>query len=107
MEVAAKAGDGRIIVVHHTEAEADHEDQGHKVSEVEAATMLASGECRLDAIPNHQDGGKGPEQVLPHPVEDPKVLLDECVYRSQDKVEQIHCGSSVVVPGPCSPYGRR
>src|SRR5439155_11514276 len=96
MEIATKPWDWRVVVVHHREAKTDHQNQRHKVGEVEAAAVLAGSERGFNAVPNHQDGGEGPEQVLSHPVEDPKVLLHQRVDCLQHSVEEVH-GISVVL----------
>src|SRR6266581_7201848 len=90
MKVAPKSRDGRVIVVHHRESKADHENQRYKVGEMKAAASLAGGKTRLDAVPNDENGGEGPEQVLPHAIEDPKVLLHKRVNRLEDFVEKVH-----------------
>ena len=64
--------------------------------------MFACGQSRLDAVPNHQDGGEGPEQVLSHAVEDPKVLLHERIDRLQHCVKEVHGLSLVLRSGPCA-----
>src|SRR5580700_3881434 len=102
MEVAAKAGNRRIVVVHHREAKTDHQNQRHKVGEMKSAAVLAGGQSRLDAVPNHQDGSECPEQVLSHPVEDPKVLLHERIDRLQHCVKEVHGLSVVLRSGPCA-----
>src|ERR1700687_861359 len=106
MEVTVKGGKRRIVVIHHREAKTDHQNEGHKVGEVEPAAMLSSGERSLDAIPNHQDGGEGPEEVLTHSIEDPKVLLHERVNCLQHFVEEVHGFSVVPGSGPSFALGQ-
>src|ERR1700676_567182 len=100
MEVTAKTRDRRIVVVHHGEAKTDHQDEGYKVGKVEPAAMLTSGEAGLDAVPNHQNGGKSPKEVLAHAVEDPKILLHERIDRLQHCIEEVHDLSVVLRFGP-------
>src|SRR5271157_3438338 len=90
MEVAAKAWDRRVVIIHHGEAKTDHQNQAHKVGEVESASMLTSHKCRLDAVPDNQNGGEGPEKVLPHAIEDPEVLLHERIDRLKHRIEEVH-----------------
>src|SRR5208283_5931522 len=90
MKVAAKAGDWRVVVVHHGEAKTDHQNQAHEVGEMESATMLTRCERRLDAVPDNQNGGEGPKEVLPHAIEDPEVLLHERIDRLKHRIEEVH-----------------
>ena len=100
VEVAAKAGDRRVVVVHHREAKTDHQNERHEVGEVESAAVLTCGKRRLDAVPDHQDGGEGPEQVLPHAIEDPEVLLHERIDGLKYGIKEVHGISwGSVVPG--------
>jgi len=61
MEIAAKAGDGRVVVVHHGKAKADHQNQAYEIRKVEAAALIAGGQGRFDAVPNHQNGRESPK----------------------------------------------
>ena len=46
MKVPPEAGNGGIVVVHHGEAKADHQDQAHEICEVKAAPVFARGKQR-------------------------------------------------------------
>src|ERR1700730_10197236 len=100
MEIASKAGDGSVVIVHHGETEADHQNESHEVSEVESAAMFSGSERCLDPVPDNQNCGQGAEKVLAHSIEDPKVLLDECIDCLKDRIEEIHV-SFLVVSVPC------
>src|SRR5215813_1079209 len=100
MEVSPEAGNGCVVVPGHGEAKTDHQDQSHKVCEMKSTTVFAGSERGFDAVPNHQNGGKGPEQVLAHTVENAKILLHQRVDRLQHCVEEVHGVSVVLCSGP-------
>ena len=62
--------------------------------------MVARRQAGFDAVPHHQNGGEGPEQVLSHPVEDSKILLHERVDRLQHCVKEVHGFSVSSCSGP-------
>jgi hypothetical protein len=95
VEVAPKPWNGSVVVVHHREAKADHQNQSHEVSEVEPAAMFTGGKPRFDAVPGDHDGCESSKQVLSHAIKHAYVLLDQGVHRLQHGIEKIHSLSGV------------
>jgi hypothetical protein len=103
---AAETGDGRIVVIHHGEPEADNEDQCDEVREVESALLPGRERC-LDAVPDNENSSEGAEQTLPHAIEDSQVLLHERIDSLKHGIEEVHGISLGGSAGPSMSYGKR
>src|ERR1700730_7979261 len=91
MEIASKARDRCVVIVHHGETKADHQNESHEVGEVESAAMLSGSKRCLDPAPDNQNCGPSPEKVLAHSIENPNVLLNERIDCSKGRIEEIVC----------------
>ena len=99
MKACAHARNRGAVVIHHCKTEGDGQEQACEVVEVKHVPPASGGECRFHAIPNHQDCGKGSEQVLAHCVEEAKVLREQIVDGLKDELEVVHRSGSFDAPG--------
>src|SRR6266851_1128490 len=99
METSAHARNRGAVVVHHCKAKADSQEQACEVVEMKHVLTASGGEGRFHSVPNHQDCGKGPEQVLAHGVEEAKILLEQVVDGLKDELEVVHRSGSFDASG--------
>src|ERR1019366_3252310 len=94
MKTYAHAWNRGAVVINHCKTEGDGQEQACEVVEVKHVPPASGGERRFHAVPNHQDCGKGSEQVLPHGVEDAKILREQIVDGLKDELEVVHRSGS-------------
>src|ERR1700681_1599491 len=99
MKTCAHARNRGAVIIDHCKAESDGQQQACEVVEVKHVPPPSGGERRFHAVPNHEDGGKGSEQVLAHCVEEAKILREQVVYGLKDELEVVHRSGSFDAPG--------
>src|ERR1700689_1931258 len=99
MKTYTHAWNRGAVVIHHCKTEGDGQEQACEVVKIKNLASASGGEGRFHAEPNHEDSGKGSEQVLAHCVEEAKILREQIVDGLIDELEVVHRSGSFDAPG--------
>src|SRR6266581_1011866 len=108
MEARAHTRNRGAVVIDHCEAKTYGQKKTCEVIEVKQVPAASGGECGFNAVPNHEDRGKGTEQVLAHCVKEAKILREQIVDGPKDELKVVHrLGSFGAGAFACRTYGIR
>src|SRR4029077_2261833 len=89
VEAGSHARNRRAVVVDHSEAKADGEKKARDSVELERLFATCSGQCRLYAVPDDEDGGEHAKEVLSHRVEETEILREQVVDCLKDVLQEV------------------
>src|SRR5882724_1018692 len=89
VEAGSHARNRRAVVIDHSEAKTDGEQEVREVVELEGLLAACGGQSRLRAVPDDEDCGEHAEKVLSHGVEEVEILREQVVDCLKDVLQEV------------------